>query len=98
MAAKPEMPESRIVSAEQETRRAQKIKEKITAMKKMFTTALLSAVAVPFLVAAPAPKAQNTAAGSTMESGTAKTKVKKHHKKHSTSATESSTTSTSATK
>lgn len=67
-------------------------------MKRLFTSALLTAVAVPFLVAAPAAKkAQNSTASSTDTTATTATKVKKtrkHHKKVST--TEQSTTQATA--
>jgi hypothetical protein len=69
-------------------------KEK-TQMKKFAISTLLTAVAVPFLVAAPAAKkAQNTSTTSTTS-----TKVhKKKSKKNGTSSTEGSTTSTSTSK
>ncbi|MBV8897025.1 MAG: hypothetical protein JO051_10975 [Acidobacteriaceae bacterium] len=64
-------------------------------MNKLFTSTLLTAVAVPFLMAAPAAKkAQNTSTSSSTT--TSATKVhKKKSKKNGTSSTESSTTSTS---
>lgn len=67
--------------------------KEINQMKKLFTSTLLAAVAVPFLAASPAPKkAQNTATDTTATTTTKTKKTKRHHKK--TSATESGTTST----
>jgi hypothetical protein len=72
-----------------------KLKEKTT-MKKFITSTLLTAVAVPFLMAAPAAKkAQNTSQTSTASSTTTSSKKVKKHNKKNTSSTESSTTSTS---
>jgi hypothetical protein len=69
------------------------LKEK-TQMKKLVTSTLLTAVAVPFLMAAPAGhKAQNTSTSTT----TTKKKTKKS-KKNGTGSTEGSTTSTSTSK
>ncbi len=59
-------------------------------MNKLFTSTLLTVVAVPFLMAAPsvAKKVQNQAPASTqadsMSSATGKTKAKKHVKKAKT--------------
>jgi hypothetical protein len=59
-------------------------------MKKLFTSALLAAVAVPFLMAAPAAKkGQDT--GATTET---KTKKAKKSKKGKTGATTTSSTTT----
>ena len=70
------------------------IKENKT-MKKLFASSILTAVAVPFLMAAPAAsKAQNTSTDTTMSS-TAKKTHKKKVKKNSTGTTESSTAATS---
>jgi hypothetical protein len=72
-------------------------KEK-TYMRSLLTSTLLAAVAVPFLMAAPAvKKAQNTTTSQTTETTTEKPK-KHHHKKDTGKTTESSTTSTSETK
>lgn len=53
-------------------------------MKKLFTSTLLTVVAVPFLMAAPhGKKAQDQTADSNQTQSTHKTKkAKKHHKKH----------------
>ncbi len=68
-------------------------------MKKLFTSTLLTVVAVPFLSAAPhaAKKAQNTTTSSTMQSteSTAK-KGKKHVKKAKTVKSETSTAAPAA--
>ncbi len=56
----------RIVSAEEKRDAHKRKEEKIHTMKKFITTSLMTAVAVPFLMAAPAPKkAQNTASTET---------------------------------
>ncbi len=72
-------------------------------MNKFFTSALLTVVAVPFLMAAPsaAKKVQNTTTGDTASTQTAGAKkVKKHVKKakNSTKSTESSTMSGTSSK
>lgn len=64
-------------------------------MRKLFASSLLTVVAVPFLMAAPAAnKVQNTSTDTTMNS-TAKKTHKKKVKKNSTGTTESSTGATS---
>jgi hypothetical protein len=61
-------------------------------MKKLFASSLLTAVAVPFLMAAPAAKVQNST-DTTMNS-TAKHTHKKKVKKNSKGTTESATNAT----
>jgi len=72
-----------------------------TTMNKLFTSTLLTVVAVPFLMAAPsaAKKAQNTTTGDTTSTMSSK-KVRKHVKKgkNSTKSTESSTMSGTSSK
>jgi hypothetical protein len=64
-------------------------------MKKLFASSLLTVVAVPFLMAAPAAKkVQNTSTDTTMNS-TSKKAHKHKTKKNSKGTTESDTNSTS---
>jgi hypothetical protein len=63
-------------------------------MKKLFASSLLTAVAVPFLMAAPAAKKVQNSTDTTMNS-TAKHTHKKKVKKNSKGTTESATTATS---
>ena len=88
------------IDGPQMTRRAQSKGEE-TPMKNLFRSAVLTAVAVPFLVAAPAPKAQNSTAQSTDTTQTTATtttkKTHKHHNKKNKGTTESSTTESSTT-
>jgi hypothetical protein len=62
-------------------------------MKKLFTSTLLTVVAVPFLFAAPtaAKKVQNTSTSATTTAPASKTKVKKAKKSTKTATTSTST-------
>jgi len=66
-------------------------------MKKLFTSTLLTVVAVPFLMASPSPKAhkaQTADSAQAPDTNQATTKkAKKHHKKHkgATTTTQDST-------